>query len=76
MSDHQVLRVSADGTINPRDFLAFGVGEVAYVRPVRMMNKSLFAIHAADGTPLSIFDNETDALKALEDQDLDPVKIH
>jgi hypothetical protein len=61
---------------NAQDLLGFGVGQVAYIRPMQLMNKQLFAIHAADGTPLSVFDDEQAALAALAQNDLDPVKLH
>lgn len=76
MADTQVLNISPDGVISAKDFLGFGVGEVAYVRTVRVMNKPMFAIHAADGTPISVFDSEDAALQALDDHNLDPVRVH
>jgi hypothetical protein len=61
---------------NSQDLLGFGLGQVAYVRPMTIMNKSLFAVHAADGTPISVFDNEQAAMAALAQNDLDRVRLH
>ena len=56
------------------DLLQFGLGQVAYIREVRIMNKSLFAVHAADGTPMSVFDTETAAREAIAENDLEAVR--
>lgn len=57
------------------DLLQFGLGQIAYVREVRVMNKSIFAVHAADGTPMSVFDSETAALEAVAQNDLEAVRV-
>jgi hypothetical protein len=57
------------------DLLQFGLGQVAYIREVRIMNKSLFAVHAADGTPMSVFDTETAAREAIAENDLEAVRV-
>jgi hypothetical protein len=76
MADTQVLTIDLNSMVSAQDFLGFGVGEVAYVRPFHVMNKPVFAVHAADGTPLSVFDTEAAALEALSDNNLDPVRVH
>lgn len=76
MADTQVLNIGPDGLVSAKDFLGLGVGEVAYVRTVRVMNKPVFAVHAADGTPLSVFDTEAAAIEALDDHNLDRVRVH
>ena len=72
-------RVAYDDHAHPQighsDLLQLGMGQVAYVRPICIMNKNMFAVHAADGTPLSVFDTETDAVQALTDNDLQAVRI-
>ena len=74
-----VKKVDVDGRgyvqIGPSDLLQFGMGQVAYVRPIHIMNKDMFAVHAADGTPISVFDTENDAVQALIDNDLQAVRI-
>lgn len=73
-SDDKNILLSAN--VSPKDFLGFGMGQVAYVRQIIVMNKPLFAVHAADGTPLSVFDTQGAALDALAQNDLDPVQVH
>lgn len=63
-------------SLSEQDFLTFGVQHVAYIRPVTLMNKNVFAIHAADGTPISITESEKLALQAIAHHDLDAVRVH
>lgn len=43
--------------LSGNDFRLFGLGNLAYIRPVTVDGKSLYAICGADGTPLSVVDN-------------------
>ena len=38
--------------LSSQDFRNFGVQQLAYIRPVLIQNRTAYAIHAADGTPL------------------------
>lgn len=58
------------------DFRDMGAHVVAYVRPVAMRGKTLYAVHAADGTPLSLVDSEDKALDTIEHHDMEPVRVH
>jgi hypothetical protein len=62
--------------ISTRDFLNFGIQHVAYIRPVFVDNKTAYAIHAADGTPLSVMDSINSALVVVRHNDLEPVTVH
>ena len=62
--------------ISPRDLLAFGLHEVAYVRMVQIGGRSAYAIHAADGTPLSVMETMDTALAAIRHNDLEPIRIN
>ncbi len=57
------------------DLLQFGLGHIAYIREVKIMNKSLYAVHAADGTPMSVFDTENAALDAVAENSLEAVRV-
>lgn len=50
--------------LSPRDFLAFGVEQLAYIRPAIHNGLQGFSIHAADGTPLA-FHQDMKMLEAL-----------
>lgn len=62
--------------LSARDFLNFGIHSVAYIRPIAVDNKRAFAIHAADGTPLSILDTMHSAINVVRHNDLEPVTVH
>lgn len=62
--------------ISTRDFLNFGVQQVAYIRPVMVENKTAYAIHAADGTPLSVMESMDTAVIVVRHNELEPVTLH
>ncbi len=62
--------------LSPQDFRNFGVQEMAYIRPVTVQNKKAYAIHAADGTPLSVMDTHDTAIIAVRHNDLEVVTVH
>ena len=62
--------------LSDQDFLALGKNALAYVRPVTIDGKDLFAIHAADGTPLIVLDDYENALAMVVQEDLVPATLH
>jgi hypothetical protein len=72
---------SADELFDPHDltgddFREMGVQVVAYVRPVKFMERSLYMVHAADGTPMALAESEELALETIDQHDLEPAKVH
>jgi hypothetical protein len=63
-------------SLTRQDFLNFGMQQVAYIRPVRVQNRQAYAIHAADGTPLSVMDTIDTAVIAVRHNDLEPATVH
>ena len=64
-------------SLTPADFLRIGIDEIAYIRPVRSLtDHDVFAVHAADGTQLSILDTMDMAVATLRHNDLIPVTLH
>lgn len=63
-------------TISTRDFLNFGVQQLAYIRPVKVEDKTAYAIHAADGTPLSVMESMDTAVIVVRHNELEPVTVH
>jgi len=57
--------------LDPQDFLTFGVEQIAYIRQTVIDDQDVYAIHAADGTPLSVMESYSDALSAIYTNDLD-----
>lgn len=62
--------------LSPEDFAAFGVDHLAYVKPVLVNGVAAFAIHAADGTPLTVLPDRDIASAAVIQNDLEPVSVH
>ncbi len=62
-------------TLSPQAFLAFGMGQVAYVRPVTINNQQVFSLHAADGTALTLVDSLEGACALARQNDLDAVTL-
>ena len=60
--------------LTPQDFLDFGIQEVAYIRPVDIAGgEREYAIHAADGTPLSVMESMDSAMVAARHNELEPL---
>ncbi|HYD64999.1 DUF1150 family protein [Azospirillum sp.] len=62
--------------LSPQDFVAFGVDHVAYVKAVEVDGNAGFAVHAADGTPLTVLPNRDVAFAAVRQNDMEPVSVH
>ena len=74
-SDHS-SKIATATDISAQDLLDFGIEQVAYIRPIRMMDRKMFAVHGADGTPISIAEDEATALALIASHELDPVRVH
>ncbi len=59
-----------------RAFLALGSMHVAYIKPVTVDGSVAYAIHAADGQELGVFDEREIAFVAARQNDLEPVSVH
>lgn len=62
--------------LSPQDFVNFGVGHIAYVRPVTVDGAAAFSVHAADGTPLSVLPQRDTAFAAVRQNDMEPMSVH
>lgn len=59
------------------DFMALGVRQIAYVKPVNAPDGSVaFVVHAADGTPLSVHEDIPAAIMTAHSNDLQTVTLH
>lgn len=61
--------------LSSQDFLSFGVNQIAYVRPVAIDGQKAFALHAADGSPLTVIESLDDILMVARQNDLEPVTL-
>lgn len=62
--------------LSAQDFVAFGVDHVAYVKAVEVDGRTGFAVHAADGTPLTVLPDRDVAFAAVRQNDMEPVSVH
>lgn len=62
--------------LSSQDFLTFGMHDVAYIRRVYIDGKDGFAVHAADGTPLSVLDSFDEARQIIQHNDLESANLH
>lgn len=62
--------------LSPADFAALGVHDTAYVKPADVNGKRVYAVHAADGTPLTVMDDRDTAFAVCVQNDLEPVSAH
>ena len=76
--------------ISPEALAQLGDGEIAYVKTIRSEDVhtlfpqvpeiepglKLFALHAADGTPIMLTDTREAALANAWSQELEPVSVH
>jgi len=87
----QSKSTSADKfTLSPIEFAQLGDGEVAYIKQMTASEAGkmfpaiagipkgipLFALHAADGTPLALTDSKGAALTQAMDDDLSVASVH
>lgn len=62
--------------ISNQDFLALGVNDVAYIKPVTMGGQAVFAVHAADGQQIAVMANRELAEAAIRRNEMEPLSIH
>jgi hypothetical protein len=62
--------------LSNKDFAAFGVDVIAYIKPVDGEGGEGYAIHAADGTQLTIVPERETAFAAVRQHDLEPLSVH
>jgi hypothetical protein len=63
-------------TLSARDLSSFGIEDIAYVKSVTIDGQKLHAIHAADGTPLTVVAERDLAFTTVRQNDLNPVSVH
>lgn len=71
-----IARTEPYEPMSAHDFAVFGLHEVAYVKRVDSNEESGYAIHAADGTRLSLMDDRDVALATIRRNDMEPMSAH
>lgn len=62
--------------LSPADFAALGVQDMAYVKVTEVNGQRAYAVHAADGTPLTVMASRDAAFAVCVQNDLEPVSAH
>ena len=62
--------------MSPTDFAAYGTHEIAYVKTVDQEGSLAYAVHAADGTQLTVMGKRDQAFAVIRQNDLEPVSAH
>jgi hypothetical protein len=82
--------MTLDATISPEALAVLGDGKIAYVKAIRSEDVQrmfpqapelqpgiqLFALHAADGTPIMLTDSREAAVANAWSQELEMVSVH
>jgi hypothetical protein len=63
-------------TLSAPEFARFGIAKTAYVKPILAAGRTLYAVHAADGTFLSQYCDRETACAALRQHDMMPANVH
>ena len=59
-----------------RELALFGMQDLAYVKPVLVDGVIAFAVHAADGTQVTVLPDREIALATVRQHDLEPLSVH
>ena len=62
--------------MSSRELALFGMQDLAYVKPVIVNGATAFAVHAADGTQITVLPDREIALATLRQHDLEPLSVH
>jgi hypothetical protein len=59
-----------------QDFRALGLAQLAYVKPVTADGRTVYSVHAADGTEIAVMADRATACAAVRQHDLEPLNVH
>ena len=59
-----------------RDLSNLGLEDTAYIKAVTIDGQKLHAIHAADGTPLTVVTERETAIATVRQHEMQPASVH
>ena len=62
--------------LSDKQLAALGMAHVAYIRAITVNGDSVFAIHAADGTPMALAPDLGLAVAAVQSHEMVPALVH
>jgi len=75
--EHSTDAMPADiRQLSDTQFAELGMAQVAYIKPVVVEGKKLFAIHAANGTPMALAEDRDVAVAAVHQHDMTTAPVH
>lgn len=63
-------------TLSTRELGTLGIDDVAYIKCVTIDGQKLHAIHAADGTPLTVVAERDIAFATVRQHEMNPASVH
>ncbi len=66
----QILR-----NLSNQDFLAFGLNQIAYIKPVNVMGREAYRLYGADGAPLAVVESLEGAVMTARQNDMEPITL-
>ena len=62
--------------IEAKDFAALGLESIAFIKRVEIEGETAYAVHAADGTAITVIEDREIAFATVRQNDLEPVSVH
>jgi len=62
--------------MSSRELALFGMQDLAYVKAVLIDGVTEFAVHAADGTQITVLPDRDIAVATVRQHDLEPLSVH
>jgi hypothetical protein len=63
-------------SLSTRELGSLGIDDIAYIKSVIIDGQKLHAIHAADGTPLTVVAERDLAFATVRQHEMDPASVH
>jgi hypothetical protein len=73
---HDQAEVASLRNISAVALAALGTGQMAFIKPVVIDGKRVFAVHGADGTALAVVEDHDVAFALVRQNDLEPLSVH
>lgn len=70
------IPITALSIMSERDFAAWGLENIAYIKRVEASKAVGWAIYSADGGALGVADNRPLAFAAVRQHDMEPLSVH
>jgi hypothetical protein len=75
-TDQGAVRILDIRQITTDQLAQLGVSRMAYIKPVTVGGEDVFAIHAADGTPMAVAPNRELAWGAIIEHEMVPTLVN